>query len=502
MTTTTGTTSTSTASQASVTTSATQSLLTSLNTGSGVDTTSLVAALVKAQFAAKTAALNAKSDALTSQVSAAATLKSTMSNFATALQTLVKGGSLTTQPTSSNSGVLTATALPGSTLSGLSASVTVERLASAQSTSTLASVADRTTVIGSGSITLKFGAVAADPNNPGTNSFTAGARDPVTISVTDASLDGIAAAINAAKSGVTATVVTNSGGAPYLSLKGQTGADQAFSVDSTLDAAKLDLTVNPAQTTPPANPAASQLTNSAVNAKLTIDGIRVERASNTVSDLLTGVKLQLNQVSTIPVTLSSTAPTANLKQAVTDFVDTYNLAAAQVREQTNAQTGVLKSDTAARTLMSSLQGLSTRALSYGVADGAPNTLAAVGVRTNRDGTLSIDAAALDKALADSPGAVEAMFAYSSNGLNGLSAQLDKIVTSATSVIYGLGASVSRYTAAQSALTKQQTDLTDQSTQLTTRLTQQYSTMNAKITAYKATQTFLDNQIKAWNKSGN
>jgi flagellar hook-associated protein 2 len=31
------------------------------------------------------------------------------------------------------------------------------------------------------------------------------------------------------------------------------------------------------------------------------------------------------------------------------------------------------------------------------------------------------------------------------------------------------------------------------------MTQQFSSMNSKVTAYKATQTFLENQIKAWNK---
>ena len=50
-----------------VVTSATQSLLTSLGTGSGVDTASLVTSLVQAQFANRTAQLTTKSDALTAQ---------------------------------------------------------------------------------------------------------------------------------------------------------------------------------------------------------------------------------------------------------------------------------------------------------------------------------------------------------------------------------------------------------------------------------------------------
>ena len=37
-------------------------------------------------------------------------------------------------------------------------------------------------------------------------------------------------------------------------------------------------------------------------------------------------------------------------------------------------------------------------------------------------------------------------------------------------------------------------------QLRERLTRQFSGMDARVAAYKSTQTFLDNQIKAWNRS--
>lgn len=501
MTTTTSTTATPTAS--SLTASATQSLLTSLNTGSGVDTASLVSSLVQAQFAVKTAALTAKNDALTSQISSATSLKSTISNFSTALQSLVKGGTLTTQPVSSNPTALEATALPGASLSGLSRSVSVSQLASAQSARSNTAVADRTAVIASGNstFTLSFGQATysadgktmtgfnGDLNNDGTPD------NQVTIDITDASLDKIAAAINAKKTGVTATVVTDGQGGAFLSLKGQTGANQAFTLKATSDPsgnlAKFNVEPNATGTT---------MTSGAVNAKLSVDGVAVERASNTVSDLIDGVQLQLNQVTSSAVSLTSKSPTDALRNAVSDFVDTYNLALGQVRDDTDAKTGTLKSDTAARALLTSLRGLTTKPLTSSTDPNIPNTLAAIGVKTNRDGTLSVDSSALDKALTDSPDAVEAMFAYSPVGISGISAQIDKIASTATSVVFGLGASIASYTSQQSTIAKQQETLTSQSSDMTTRLTQQFSTMNAKISAYKATQSFLDNQIKAWNKS--
>ena len=130
MTTTTGTTSTST----------TQQLLTSLGTGSGLDTANLVTSLVAAQFSAKTGALTAKAETLTKQISGVATLKSTVTAFSAALESLVKGGTLQTQPTVSDASVLTAAAIPGKAMSGTQSSVTVTRLASAQGAASAAIV--------------------------------------------------------------------------------------------------------------------------------------------------------------------------------------------------------------------------------------------------------------------------------------------------------------------------------------------------------------------------
>ena len=78
--------------------------------------------------------------------------------------------------------------------------------------------------------------------------------------------------------------------------------------------------------------------------------------------------------------------------------------------------------------------------------------------------------------------------------------LNSISTAASSVIYGLGASAINYTAQQSKISDQESTLADQKTAATTRLTQQFASMNSKVSAYKSTQTFLENQVKAWNKS--
>ena len=454
---------------------ATQALLTGLSAGSGVDTGTLVTSLVEAQFAARTAALKSKSDTLTSQISGVASLKSTMTGFSTALANLVKGGSLQTQPTSSNATVLSATAQSGAKLSGLSASVTVTRLATGQvaRTNTPVAAADRATSLGTGALML-----------------TIGTGDAIPIDIGDGSIDAIAAGINASKKGVTASVVTDAQGRAFLSVKGATGSDNAF----TLKGANNDaLDIGGAATK-------TSLVSTAQNAQITVDGIAVERPGNTVSDLVAGVTLQLNAVSTVPVSLTSTAPTDALTQAVNDVVTTYNEVLATVTAQTDPITGNLRADPAAKSLLSSLKALTSKPLVGGAVAGLPRTLSELGVATNTDGTLRVDSTLLAKQLAAYPDTIESMFAPSGTNALGLSAALTALTTSATSTLTGLGASTVRYTAAQSDVTKQQDKVTDQSAQLTTRLTQQYASMNSRVSAYKSTQTFLTGQIAQWNKT--
>ena len=106
-----------------------------------------------------------------------------------------------------------------------------------------------------------------------------------------------------------------------------------------------------------------------------------------------------------------------------------------------------------------------------------------------------------KAIADNPAALEAMFSNSSDG-SGVLPAMNSIKLNATSTLYGLGASTTRYTEAQGDLADQQDKLALQQEKMTTRLTQQFASMNARVAAYKSKQTFMENQIKAWTNGDN
>lgn len=499
MTTTTGTaaTPTPTPSAASITSTAAQSLLTSLDAGSGIDTASLVTSLVQAQFATKTAQLKSQTDTITSQISAVSSLKNTISDFADAVSNLVKGGTLQSQPVVSNSAVMSASAISGAKLTGVTANITVSQLATSQTAVSKTAFASAATTIGTGTLTLKLG--TASYNADGTMaSFTKGAADAIDITIDDSnsSLTGIAAAINAKKAGVTASVVTDQNGTAYLSLKGATGAAQAFTLEAATSTGDLSkVAVGPGAT-------AMAVTSQAKNAKLSVDGVAVERASNEISDLVAGVKLTLSGTSTLPVSLTTTQPTAALTNAVNDFVETYNGVIAAVKEQTDPITGVLRADPGAKTLLQGLQALVSKTLLPNASGGEPATLAAIGVRTNRDGTLQVDATQLSKAMADYPDQIEAMFAFTTTSGTGLNTAMASLKLNATSTLYGLGASTTRYTEAKTRVADQQDEITTKSDSMTKRLTQQFASMNSKLSAYKSTQSYLKQQIDAWTKSNN
>lgn len=494
---------TTTATTSTTSTNVGQSILTSLNAGSGVDTASLITSLVQAQFASKNQQLTAQDTALTAQISSVAKVQSGITSFATGLKTLVKGGSLVTQPTVSDQTVLSASALPGAKLAGLSAQVEVTRLATAQIATSATPFSARTATLGTGTLTLTFGtATVADGAQTG---FTAGSAAPVSIAIDSdhQTLDGVAKAINAAAAGVTATIVTDADGSARLTLKGTTGTAQAFTLSGSTSAlSALDVGVGKTGTT---------IGSAAGNAQLKLDGVAVERASNTVSDLIDGVKLSLTATNVgKPVTLGSSTPTAGLSQAVSDFVDSYNQLQAVLKGETDASTGPLRNDYNATGLTRALRGLTLTNLVTGAASGAPTTLSAIGVSTNRDGTLSVDSAKLADALNKTPDAVEALFADGTGATGGgLAAALDAISTAAVDKQVtvngkvehvGLVGSTALYTAAKTRVTDAEAKVVTDTATYQERLTKQYAASDAKVAAYKASQTALQNQIDQWNKS--
>lgn len=465
---------------------AVDSIAKTLGSGSGIDIGALVSQLVDSQFALKNEALTKKSETLTAKVSAASELKSGIADFASALSALASGGSLVTQPTSSNPNILSITALSGAKLGDLSASFEVRQLAQAQVASTNAFAAGAAYATGTGTLTLTFG--TATVSGGSMTAFTAGAAAPITIAIDSAhaTLAGVAEAINAKNAGVTASIMTDAQGA-RLVVKGATGASQAFQLKGSTQLTELD--IGRGET-------GSTINTAAQNAIVALDGVTTTRPTNSIYGLIEGTRIDLASAAVgTKVTIGAKAPTDAIRQTVTNFVDTYNEVYKLVKAAVDPISGPLRGDSAAKDLLRSLKQLTLTNLVPGAAAGAPSALSGIGVATNRDGMLSLDAARATMALAAYPKEVEAMFAAGA----GLPKAMADIAAKAVSKTIGLGASEATYGKAQSDLAEDRQDALAAAEKLRTRMTRQFAAMDARVAAYKSTQDFLTNQIAAWNR---
>ena len=460
---------------------AVESITKALGSGSGIDLKALVTSLVDAQYAAKSQQITTKSDTLTAQISGVAKLKSAITGFDSALKSLVKGGSLATQPMSSNASVLGASLLSGGTAPTSPTTLTVSQIATAQTATTRAVASTET--FPAGRLSVKIGS-----------------SEKVVEVAEGATLNDVAASLKLA--GLSTSLVADGDGT-RLTVKGATGASQAFSI-ATVDAAGQPtaagalgaFVVDQAATEADVNAGRAMFVGGAAqDAAIKIDGVEYKRSSNSINNLVTGVKLELTGTGT--TTITATRPTTALSQAVSDFVATYNELQGVLKEATNSTSGVLKNDSTATGIARTLSTLTTTKL----AAGAIGTLADIGVATNRDGTLTVDQTRLTKALTSDPAGVEALFADGKGASGGgLSAALSSVATRLTDRTVGLDAATTRYTKQQTDLADAKAKLADATTATTERMTKQFAGMDARVAAYKSTQTFLTNQIAAWNKS--
>lgn len=478
------------------TSSTSSQILSGLGLNSGIDYSALVDQLVTATFQTRNNQLASLNRTLTAEISSATTLKNNISSFASGLKTLATGGTLSTQVTSSDASIIKASALPGARPLGTASQLEVRQLAQAQSAASSV-IPTRTTAIGTGTLSLQLGTATTDSNGVITG-FTPGSASPTTITIdsNNNTLDGIAAAINTANAGVTASIITDSGGA-RLVLRGQTGEAQAFTLTAAEDVgaeglAQLNVGVG------------SSVGIAAQDAVVAVDGIAVKRSTNSIDDLIDGAKLDL--VSAKPgttLTLSSTIPNDALKQSVNDFVAAYNNLLGAVNSDLDQANGALRGDGATRTFRTALSRLTLTQLTTPSDANAPRTLAEIGVSTNRDGSLSVDTTRLDAALAKFPEAVSALFADGTGATgNGLVGAFQAVADAATDSTTGLGGSIDRYTKQQSTIGIQQDKIDSDTASYRDRLTRQFSGVSAQVSAYQSIGSLLTQRFNNNSNNGN
>lgn len=465
------------------------SIISALGAGSGVDMAALATNLATAQFQLRAERLTAKSEILEQQISAASSLKNSLSLLASSLGDRVRLGDLAVTPQVANASVATASSPSGVMGSG-TYSLEVVSLASAQ---TLASpaFADPAAVVGAGSLTFRFGATSDA-------AFTEDAsHTPVTITIASGStLNDIAGAINAAKAGVTAYVAQTTDGA-QLVLKGTSGEQNGFIVEASETPGEEGLAALAWNPTSGGDPA--RLIASSADAEFKLDGLTMTSASNSTGTVAPGLALTLTGKNVgAPTQISFSSPVANITTAMHDIVAALNEIVGELNAATNVLGGgPLASDPGARALKRTLAGLGTQVIMPSAAVDAPSTLSDLGLAIERNGTFRLDTQRLQKTLERDPAGAAAMF---TTGLHGVYATIDKIARAAatTGDPGTLAGSIARYQAQSKQVSEDSAKIAEQQETLRASLVARFTKAEARIGASKSTLSFLQAQIEAWN----
>lgn len=371
---------------------------------SSLDVASIVSQLMQAEQK-PVVALSTKEANFQAKISAYGSIKSAISKFQTAIKSLNDPTKFTSNSAnSSDPTVMSASA--SSTAAIGSNSIEVIKLAQAQKL-VAPGQSGSNAEIGVGTITFDFGTITdADPATfdavtgkyagPGVTFVSGAATKTIVIDSEHNTLEGIRTAINDGNIGVTASIVNDGGASPYRLVlsSAATGKTQSMTVSVSGDAALSNLLAND-----PTGTQNMSEVSTAQNAELKVDGVFISKTTNKISDVLEGVTLNLLKAGTS--TLSVARDTTTMKSSVQGFVTAFNEMNKTLNDLTaydpaTKKGGVLLGDSSARLIMGQVRSAMVAPIAG--LTGTNTSLYQIGIKTTKDGSLSLDANKLQAAI--------------------------------------------------------------------------------------------------------
>jgi flagellar hook-associated protein 2 len=430
--------------------------ISSLGVGSGLDIASLVSQLVAAERAPAQGRISTAQSRANLQLSAIGTFKGALSDVKAKLEALQTGALATLKAQSTKPEAFTAS----TSANAAAGSYDVEVVALAQSHK-LASAAyadGAGSVLGNGDVEISVGGEA------------------FTVTLTDGAntLADLLRMINeaAGNTGVTATLVNETGGTRLLLTSTQTGSTQQISVNG----AGLSFTERQA----------------ASDAHVRIEGYDHYSASNTVSDAIDGVTLKLVAAepgTTLQLNVAYDADAAS--KAITAFVNSYNAAINVINSLTRydadkRQASPLTGDITVRGAMQSLRSI----MAGGTESGSLRFLSDLGITTQTDGSLKLDSTRLTAALDSDRAGVAAMF----KGDNSLAARMVGVIDGIVGDNGQVEARTDSLQARLKDLARQQEQLDVRMERVETRYRSQFTSLDTLIAQMNTTSSFLTQQL--------
>lgn len=456
-------------------TSGVSTVLTNINNAfsgktSGIDVNATVTALMQLQRQPEVQ-LQRQQAEVSARISILGAIASDLSQLQTAANNLKDPFGALSQKTvtSSDSSIVSATA-QYSAATGTH-SIVVTQLA-ATSSSYSDTVPDATALAGT-TLSIAYG----DPDHPAK-------INNIAISGTVKTLQDVADAINSSKenTGISASVVTDAKGQRLALVSKNCGRDGNLTLTGAV---------------------AFHQGVEGKNASLTVDGVPVDSATNTVTGALSGITLQLTGAAPdTKIQIGVAADTTEAANAVSDFINAYNTAMKDINAQfatdSSGNAGYLAGDPSLRTLQSQLLDIA------GYAPGGTGlyvNLHSLGIEMQNDGTLQMNSTVLEDVLTHHFSDFQNYFQSPLTTAYGQA--VTKMLTNITDPTQGtVSADINGQKAISKDLSNQITNFEDHMTAVQQELLQEYSALNVLLQQYPSQIAQVNQQLSVLNPSSN
>ncbi len=474
----------------SATSATSGSAISSLGVGSGLDLSTLLTNLKSAEQLKLTPITNQQS-AVNTRLSAYGVLQGALASFqsaSTALGTASLYNSTTTS--SSNTSVMT-TSADNTAVAG-SYAVNVTQLAQSQTLVSNGIIDSTGMQLGSATIQIQFGTTSGATFTPGSTPAAS-----ININGTNNTLSGIRDAINAANAGVTASIVNDGSSTPYhlVLTSNATGAASSMSVSVSSNGSGDPTTISNLLTYNPGGTKAMTQNIAAQDAKLSINGLAITSATNSVQGAAQGVTLNLATTGTSTVSVASN--TSAMATGVQSFVTAYNTlqsTAAQLSayDASTKTAGVLLGDSTLRVIENQLRNVINTPQTATGATGLTN-LTQIGISFNADGSMSLDSSKLNAALTTNRTGVAQLF----SGTDGKSGYGNQLSSAAAAFVSPTGALTSATNGVNATLKSLATEYTNVSAQIDAAVAQyqtEFQNLDTLMAKMNSTKTYLTQQF--------
>ncbi|MCX8058406.1 MAG: flagellar filament capping protein FliD [Spirochaetes bacterium] len=263
---------------------------------------------------------------------------------------------------------------------------------------------------------------------------------------------------------------------------------------------------------------AKNILQNAQNSIIEIDGIRLEKSTNKIDDVIKGVTLELKKESNEEVQINIENNYDFIKEKIIEWVGKYNNIIKFIKEEMSTDKGedgkVKGNFTGDITLMMLHNTLQKTMSNFYPAEGKINLLSQLGISTGKPGTipqekggfLEIDEERLDKALRENIGDVKKFFGFDSdNDLlpdSGLGVRMYNVMFSMTD--FGKGAIRQRieyFTKTYEGNKKRIETLTTKLEDYRDNLIYKFSTMEQLVSTLKSQGQYLSNYFSSLQNTG-